>query len=234
MLNDDTEVTANWALLALEWFNDSRVGCVAPLVLRTSGKDPSLPEIDSAGDRYYLGGIAGKRGHGEKVGPKYLAPCQVFGACASSAFYRREMLVRAGGFPPSFGAYFEDVDLAFRINRAGYRVMFEPSSQVFHRGGSSYGPPKRLLLEQQSRNEERVFWRNIPPGSWRPAIWRHMAVLAGKAVRRWQEGRLAPFLFGRLRLLTEIGELNEHRHFINQIGPPDDPSVWKVESRFWA
>jgi len=234
MLNDDAEVTADWALPALQWFNDPSVACVAPLVIRGPIKSASALEIDSAGDRYYLGGIAGKRGHGEILGSEYLLPCRVFGASASSAFYRRDVLVQVGAFPTSFEAYFEDVDLAFRINRAGYRIIFEPSSRVYHRGGGSYGTPGRRILELQSRNEERVFWRNTPPMAWKQAVPRHLAVLAGKLVRRLQEGQLVPFLFGRLRLLAEMGELTDHRRFLNQLGPAHDPSAWKVESRFWG
>jgi GT2 family glycosyltransferase len=217
----------------LRWFADPIVAAVAPLVLRYPSNSGVHAEIDSAGDRYYWGGITGKRGHGERLGPEYLEPTRVFGASASSAFYRREMLLQLEAFPASFGAYFEDVDLAFRINRAGYHVMYEPVSQVYHHGGGSYGSPRRRLLEQQSRNEERVFWRNVPRRTWRQAIPRHLAVLAGKAYRRWREGHLIPFLCGRLRLLSEIKELTRHRRFLDQLGPAVDFSAWHVETQFW-
>jgi hypothetical protein len=35
-------------------------------------------------------------------------------------------------------------------------------------------------------------------------VARHLAVLAGKAIRRCREGMFVPFLMGRLRALTEI------------------------------
>ena len=234
MLNDDTQVTAGWADAALHWFDDPVVAAVAPLVLCTPINGSVHVEIDSAGDRYYWGGIVGKRGHGEPLGPEYREPSRVFGASASSAFYRRDIVMQLGAFPESFGAYFEDVDLAFRLNRAGYRVMYEPASLVHHHGGGSYGSPRRRLLEQQSRNEERVFWRNIPTGAWRRALPRHLAVLAGKALRRWQDGQLVPFLCGRLRMLGEIKELTRHRRFLDQLGPAADSSAWPVETRFWG
>jgi hypothetical protein len=34
------------------------------------------------------------------------------------------------------------------------------------------------------------------------ALPRHAAVLAGKALRRWQEGNLLPWLMGRLRAVA--------------------------------
>ena len=234
LLNDDTEVIPGWAEAALACFDDPQVAAVAPLVLRACPDRVAGAEIDSAGDRYYLGGVAGKRGHGQTLDATCLQPCRVFGASASSAFYRRNVLLRVGAFPTSFGSYFEDVDLAFRLNRAGYRIQFEPRSCIFHHGGGSYGSPGRLLLEQQSRNEERVFWRNLTMQSWPAALPRHAAVLAGKAWRRWKEGNFMPFLCGRLRVLGEVADLRQHRRFLNQIGPSTNLVDWHVEPQFWG
>src|SRR5205085_6530181 len=115
MLNDDTEVQAGWADAALTCFADAKIGAVAPLVLAW----PDGTIIDSAGDRYYIGGVAGKRGHGRALAAPFLEPSRVFGASAAAGFYRRAALERVGVFPEEFGSYFEDVDLAFRLNRAG-------------------------------------------------------------------------------------------------------------------
>jgi GT2 family glycosyltransferase len=229
VLNDDTEVTAGWAVAALAAFRDARVAAVAPLVLYW----PDGTRVDSAGDRYDLGGIAGKRGHGEMLGPAHLRPGRVFGASASSAFYRRDVLLRVGAFPESFVAYFEDVDLSFRLHRAGFDVYFEPASRVLHRVSASYGNTDRRLLEQQSRNEEQVFWRNLPRGDLARALPRHVAVLAGKAWRRWQEGSLAPFLRGRVRVLQNLPALVRHRRLLREMGPDRRVADWQVQSRGW-
>lgn len=187
--------------------------------------------IDSAGDRYHVGGVAGKRGHGRPLDVDYLSPCRVFGASGSSAFYRRDVLLDVGGFPESFGAYFEDVDLSFRLNRAGYQVRFEPAARVLHHVSASYGRAGRQLLEQQSLNEERVFWRNIPAAEMGWALPQHAAVLAGKAWRRWQEGLLVPFVCGRLRLLGELPALWRHRCAL-QVNATGDIAAWHVDRRF--
>ena len=200
LLNDDTQVTPGWADAALRWFADPTVAAVAPLVLQ-GPRDDDVPVIDSAGDDYDRGGFARKRGHGEPLSDRYRDACEVFGASASSAFYRADVLRAVGAFPEDFGAYFEDVDLAWRICRAGYRTMYEPNAVVWHRVGSSYRK-QRSLIERQSQNEERVFWRNVPD------VWqllpRHAAVLAAKAVRRVREGTLLPWTVGRLRAFAEV------------------------------
>src|SRR5207248_6996488 len=78
LLNDDTGVTAGWAEPALAAFADPSVAAVAPLVLRPPAAPGEAPTVDSAGDRYFVGGIAGKRGHGEHPGPRWLVPGPVF------------------------------------------------------------------------------------------------------------------------------------------------------------
>jgi len=253
LLNDDVEVEAGWADAALKWFAEPTVAAVAPLVLRRDDDRPCAtavsavvgrsttadtavahPYIDSAGDRYYLGGVAGKRGCGRPVGPEHLRPGFVFGASASSAFYRRDAVHLVGGFPEHFGAYFEDVDLSFRLNRAGFRVAYEPASRVWHHVSASYGRPAGALLEQQARNEERVFWRNLPGPALARALPLHLAVLAAKAWRRWREGHLLPFLRGKLGVLGETAELIRHRRRLRALGSGRDWAAWGVEGRFWS
>jgi GT2 family glycosyltransferase len=202
LLNDDTEVQPGWADAALRCFDDGQVGAVAPLVLFW----PDGKIIDSAGDRYYLGGVAGKRGHGQPLSGEFLQPRPVFGASACAGFYRRAALDQVGLFPELFGSYFEDVDLALRLRRAGWRAMFEPASRVLHHGSASHGASRRLL-EQQSCNEERIFWRNTPRSELWRALPRHAAVLAGKAWKRWEEGTLTPWIFGRLNALKVSREV---------------------------
>jgi GT2 family glycosyltransferase len=195
LLNDDALATPGWVNAALPAFADPGVAAVAPLVLRSDGR------VDSAGDRYDPGGFAEKIGHGERLSARHLIRRPVFGASASSAFYRRDWLMRVGGFPESFGAYFDDVDVACRLRRAGGRTVFEPASRVIHRGGASHGRPTRRLIEQQSCNEERLYWRNRRGWSTLP---RHVAVVGAKAARRWSEGRLLPWLTGRARAWLEL------------------------------
>jgi GT2 family glycosyltransferase len=237
LLNDDTQVTANWTEAPLAHFADPTIAAVAPLVLRGSPgeREASAPcWIDSAGDRYFAGGIAGKRGHGSPLTATYLQGGEVFGASASSAFYRRQALLDVGAFPEEFDAYFEDVDVAFRLHWAGHRIVYEPASRVWHRVSASHGRPNRRLLEQQSRNEERVFWRNLPSGALLRALPWHAAVVAAKAYRRWQDGELMPFVFGRLRTLGEMASLIRHRRRLAQSSLPADALAWGVEARFWG
>jgi GT2 family glycosyltransferase len=229
LLNDDTEVTAGWEAAALVHFANPQVVAVAPLVLYKPSGDREPIRIDSAGDGYFRGGVARKRHHGALLESCLLQPGRVFGASASSAFYRREAVLRVGAFPTSFGGYFEDVDLSFRLRRGGGEIIFEPASRVLHRLAGSYGSPRGRLLEQQSRNEELVFWRNLPAEELVRAIPYHLAVLAGKAWRRWQEGQFLPFLTGRLASLAALPQVVRHRRELKQVGPDAALEQWGVD-----
>lgn len=205
LLNDDTEVCPGWADAALGAFADPTIAAVAPLVLCWPGARQGHAVIDSAGDDYHLGGYASKRGHGKRLSPQYLQGRFVFGASASSAFYRRETLLRVGAFPESFGAYFEDVDLSFRLNRAGYRTWYEPHSRVLHHVSASYGKrPSSQVLERQSRNEELVYWRNLTLARSLITLPIHILAIVAKGICRWRAGELEPFVQGRLQALRNI------------------------------
>jgi GT2 family glycosyltransferase len=236
LLNDDTQVAPGWVGPALRHFADPAVAAVAPLVLCGSPpvSDPDAPAVDSAGDRYFVGGVAGKRGHGLPLAAEHLRPGPVFGASASSAFYRRAAFLGVGGFPEDFGAYFEDVDLSFRLHRAGHRVWYEPGSRLWHQGSASHRRDDPRLLEQQSRNEELVFWRNLPASALLRALPLHLAVVVAKGWRRWREGQLLPFLRGRLRALAGAGSVVRHRWRVRALGPAADVRAWGVEARFWG
>ncbi len=217
MLNDDAEATAGWSEAAIERFRNPNVVAVAPLVLQSESKTHRVAgagaqrspgvgvRIDSAGDDYDPGGFAFKRGHGRPFDPNgaFAVPRRVGAVSAAAGFYRREALLTAGGFPEAFRAYFDDVDLSCRLARLG-EIWYEPSSVVWHRVSASHGrQPSRRLLEQQSRNEELLYWRNATGSELWRTLPRHVAVLAGKSLRRIEEGRFVPWSFGRLRAWSD-------------------------------
>jgi GT2 family glycosyltransferase len=64
----------------------------------------------------------------------------VSGACLLA---RRKALEAAGLFDEDFFLYFEDIDLCYRVGKAGWDVVFLPEVQAFHKGGVTTSPHRR-------------------------------------------------------------------------------------------
>ena len=52
---------------------------------------------------------------------------------------RREAYATVGGFDPAFFMYGEEMDLCYRVGRAGWEVVFDPDAEFVHVGGVSTG-----------------------------------------------------------------------------------------------
>jgi N-acetylglucosaminyl-diphospho-decaprenol L-rhamnosyltransferase len=69
----------------------------------------------------------------------------VGGACM---LVRRSAFDLVGGFDEAYFMYVEDVDLCWRLGRAGWRIGYEPTARVMHAlGGSSRDVPYRMIAE---------------------------------------------------------------------------------------
>ena len=100
----------------------------------------------------------------------------VSGACF---LVRREAFEEVGGFDESYFMYAEDVDLCWRLGRAGWRVAYAPSAEVTHlQGRSTDRHPYRMILEHH-RSLLRFASRSSE--GWRRALLPLVAV--GIAVR---------------------------------------------------
>jgi GT2 family glycosyltransferase len=71
--------------------------------------------------------------------------------CGGFSSIRREVFLAAGGFDPAY-RYMEDVELGYRLHRAGYRIWLRKDLQVTH--------AKRLTLAELIRSD--LFGRAIP------------------------------------------------------------------------
>jgi GT2 family glycosyltransferase len=208
LLNNDTEVKPGWIEAGLRPFEDPRVGSVAPLVLVRS--DPS--RVDSAGDRYAAIGWPSKRGHGQSSS-RWLEheSDRVFGASGSSAFYRAKALRAVGAFDPTFGSYYEDVDLAFRLRWAGYDCVFAPDCRVLHDLSASYDHARPALQRRMARNAEILFWANLPLPWLVAAVLPHAAFTLVQGLWRLARGRHRPFLEGKWDALRQWRTLRARR-----------------------
>jgi GT2 family glycosyltransferase len=178
----------------------ARVGSVAPQI-RFDGRRDLL---NSAGLEVDVLGIGSDRLAGRSIDhPAVWKPVEVFGASACVALYRRTMLDAVGGFDPSFFAYQEDADVAWRARMAGWLCMYEPHALAWHRGSATAREATNFKYRLVGRNRVRMIAKNASPGQLR----RHAAGiliydLAYVGFVAVADRSLAP-LRGRLRGLRE-------------------------------
>jgi len=133
--------------------NDARprAGCLAALVDAYRAADDDVAAVagrlvDWEGARLDFGsGILIFDGHALAVdqgrplaGARSPAAGQelLFG-CGANLLVRRDSFLAAGGFDERYFAYFEDVDLGWRLWAGGERVVAAPEAIAFHRQGAS-------------------------------------------------------------------------------------------------
>jgi len=118
--------------------------------------------LDSTGDCYSVWGLPYPRGRGELDLGQYDDDVELFAASGGASLYRAEMLAGVGTFDEAFFAYFEDVDLSFRAQLAGWSVLLAPAARVYHRiGGTSERMPDFARFHVL-RNLLWVFAKNVP------------------------------------------------------------------------
>ena len=68
---------------------------------------------------------------------------------------RSEALEEVGGFDPEFFMYNEEVDLCYRLTRAGWGVEFYPEAEFVHVGGGSTHANAEQMYREQLRSHLR-------------------------------------------------------------------------------
>ncbi|MEZ5320828.1 MAG: glycosyltransferase [Microthrixaceae bacterium] len=85
---------------------------------------------------------------------------EVWGFSGGGVLLRTEALRKVGLFDPRWFAYYEDVDLSWRLRRAGWTVRCEPESVLRHLHGGSAGPEAAGFFLLNYRNWLLTVLRN--------------------------------------------------------------------------
>ena len=139
-LNDDAVLDKDFLNEALRGFGrDSAIGMVSGKILRTDGKT-----IDSTGLFLSIWRTAKERGYGLPDTGRFEQEEYIFGANGAVAFYRRKMLdelrINSEFFDCDFHIFYEDLDIAWRAQRAGWKGYYIPQAIAYHtRGGTVRG-----------------------------------------------------------------------------------------------
>lgn len=155
-LNNDTLVDLNWLGAMVTAVSAPDVGMVAAKI--TIWNQPE--RLDSTGIEIDKLGMAWNRGYGQAVETEFST--EVLGPSAAAALYRRAMLDEIGLFDENYFAYYEDVDLAWRAQRAGWRCVFAHDAHVRHWHSATGEKTPKLKTFLIGRNKVWSFLKNYP------------------------------------------------------------------------
>lgn len=165
LLNSDVRVTRGWLEAILPMFEDPTIGAVQPKILAEADHDRFEYAGAAGGYLDYLG-YPFCRGrlftHTERDEGQYDGRTEIFWATGAAFFCRADLFHALGGFEPEYFAHAEEIDLCWRMKRAGYKIMVEPRSVVYHVGGGTlnYNTPQKTYLN--FRNTLTTGYKNEP------------------------------------------------------------------------
>lgn len=116
--------------------SSSKIGMLQPKILKSDKKTIYSTGISLSFFRRFY-----DIGSGKTDSDAWLAPKYIFGACSAAACYNRQMLEESkegnGYFDERFFFLVEDVDLAWRAQKCGWKGLSCPEAVCYHSGNSS-------------------------------------------------------------------------------------------------
>jgi GT2 family glycosyltransferase len=172
LLNSDIEIKNDWISPLIDVLEkDKTVAAVQPKIL--SYKDKTKFEhagaaggwIDTFAYPFCRGRIFNDT---ETDEGQYDNQAEIFWASGAALCIRGELFHQIGGFDGDYFAHMEEIDLCWRLKRAGYKIMVEPKSVVYHVGGGTldYASPFKVFLN--FRNSLYTIVKNEP---WSKLVW---------------------------------------------------------------
>lgn len=166
LLNSDVEVTDHWLEPMIAHLDDNKdIVAAQPKVLAQRNK------------RYFeyagaSGGFLDKYGYPfcrgrifqtiEEDKGQYDEPTDILWATGACLLIRAKDFAEAGGLDGSFFAHMEEIDLCWRLNCRGKRIVCLPSSIVYHVGAATLKKesPRKTFLN--FRNNLIMLYKNLP------------------------------------------------------------------------
>ncbi len=226
LLNNDTEADEGWLTAVVQAFQTQpRVGMVASKMLLFDQRD----HFHTAGDFYRLDGVPGNRGVWQQDMGQFDVVERVFSACGGTAAYRRTMLNEIGFLDNDFYFSCEDVDVGWRANLAGWRVLYVPTAVVYHKLKATGGNVTGSYYD--GRNFLYLIWKNYPTSLLRrhwPKIVRAQFNIAAEALRAWRGEAARARLRGQLAGLWGIFKMWPKRRQVQALRRIDDDQLTAV------
>jgi GT2 family glycosyltransferase len=166
LLNSDIEVTENWIDPVIKLMDaDKNIAACQPKIISYKNRD----EFEYAGA---AGGYIDKYGYPfcrgrifqslEKDKKQFDDAIEIFWATGACMFVRAELFHKLSGFDNDFFAHMEEIDFCWRLKNEGFKIMYCPSSTIYHIGGGTLpkNNPRKTYLN--FRNNFFLLYKNLP------------------------------------------------------------------------
>ncbi|MEO8823898.1 MAG: glycosyltransferase family 2 protein [Ginsengibacter sp.] len=165
LLNSDVEVTKDWIKPIISWMErDKNIAACQPKILSYHEKNKfeyagaSGGWIDKFGYPFNRGRVFG---FCEMDTGQYDSVEEIFWATGAALFVRANIFHQLGGFDEYFFAHQEEIDLCWRMQRAGYKIYVVPSSVVYHVGGGTLPAGNERKVFLNFRNNLIMLAKNL-------------------------------------------------------------------------
>ena len=166
LLNSDVELTSGWLDQPMQLLNSSpEIAAVQP-TLRAQRSPKDFEYAGAAGGFIDRLGYPFCRGRIfdtiEEDRGQYADSVDLFWASGACLIIRRAVYREVGGLDTLFFAHQEEIDLCWRLNARGWRIVSAPQSIVYHIGGASLSAdsPRKVFLN--FRNNLLMIYKNLP------------------------------------------------------------------------
>lgn len=210
LLNNDTLVDKDFLLeLLRESESDKKIGVLSPKIYFVSGYEyhrDRYTKNELGKVIWYAGGIMDwknvighHKGIDEVDSGQYDKVEETDYASGCCLLIKREVLQKAGMFDNKYFLYYEDADLSLRAKKNNYKIVYVPSSVVWHKNAGSAGGSGSSLQDYYISRNRLLFGMRYAPYRSKIALARESFTLLTQG-RTWQKkGVLDYYLrkFGR-------------------------------------
>ena len=165
LLNSDVEVSKDWISPVVSLMqSDKNIAACQPKILSYVEKNKFEYAGASGGwiDKF---GYPFNRGRVfdfcESDTGQYDNEEEIFWATGAAFFVRANIFHELGGFDEYFFAHQEEIDLCWRMKRAGYKIFVVPGSVVYHVGGGTLPAGNERKVFLNFRNNLAMLAKNL-------------------------------------------------------------------------
>jgi GT2 family glycosyltransferase len=158
-INNDVEVPAGFLEPLVEAAQQQGVGMVSPKI--RFYHTPDTIQYAGSTPLNYITMRNRAVGFAEKDLGQHDLPSETAFAHGAAMLVVREVVANVGAMFDGYFLYYEELDWCERVKRAGYKIMYEPRSVVFHKESISTGKSSPLKTYYLNRNRLLFLKRNV-------------------------------------------------------------------------